>query len=63
MIFDIYFVPDGSEPRLVETVSAGVELAKARMRELAAQTPGHYYLFNFSLKTIVQTLDTKAAKQ
>lgn len=63
MIFDIYFVPDEGMPRLVETVSAGVERAKDRMVELAAQTPGRYYLFNFNLKELIQFLDTKANKQ
>jgi len=55
--FDIYRLAIGCPPRLVERVE-GLSVAKGRMTEPAAQTPGRYCLWNYYSRQVLQSIDT-----
>lgn len=56
--FDVWSGTPEKNARWLETV-AGLANARQRMKELAAQTPGHYFIFSVWNGCILDQIDTQ----
>ena len=57
--FDIFCGLPGEDAKWLESV-AGLDRAQARMRQLAAQQPGAYFIFNTWNLCVVSEVDTES---
>ena len=60
--FDIFFGVPEKDAKWLEAV-AGLDGAQHRMRQLATQQPGHYFIFNTWNGCIIDHVDTQARPQ
>lgn len=57
--FDIFFGVPGADPLWRESVQ-GLMQARERMRQIATQTPGPYFIFSVDSQSILAQVDTAA---
>jgi hypothetical protein len=57
--FDILAGSPGRDAKWIESLE-GLDLAQARMRQLAAQQPGAYFIFNTWNMCVVSEVNTQA---
>ncbi len=55
--FDLFSGMPNSNPVWLETVE-GLSNARARMHEIAAQTPGQYFVFSVGSRTVLAQTET-----
>jgi hypothetical protein len=56
-LFDIFSGGPEKDPMWLETVE-GLSGARERMEQLAAQKPGHYFLFSTAAQAILAEIET-----